>query len=88
MSCKKEKIVEKEVLTNVRVSTSVKKNIRPYIETTGTLTADEEVTVSSEVDGIVRSVRVEEGSAVGKGTLLAEVNDIDYALDEKERRRL
>lgn len=83
MSCKKEKIVEKEVLTNVRVSTSVKKNIRPYIETTGTLTADEEVTVSSEVDGIVRSVRVEEGSAVGKGTLLAEVNDIDYALDEK-----
>lgn len=83
MSCKKEKIVEKEVLTNVRVSTSVKKNIRPYIETTGTLTADEEVTVSSEVDGIVRSVRVEEGSAVGKGTLLAEVNDIDYVLDEK-----
>ena len=83
MSCKKEKIVEKEVLTNVRVSTSVKKNIRPYIETTGTLTADEEVTVSSEVDGIVRSVRVEEESAVGKGTLLAEVNDIDYVLDEK-----
>ena len=83
VSCKKEKKIEKENLINVRVSPAVKKQVRPYIETTGTLNADEEVMISSEVDGIVKSVNVEEGSAVGKGTLLAVINDIDYVLDEK-----
>lgn len=83
MSCKKETKAEKEILINVRVAPAVTKQVRPYIETTGTLKADEEVIVSSEVDGIVKSVKVEEGSAVGKGTLLAEINDIDYILDEK-----
>lgn len=83
ISCKKEKKFEKEILINVRVSPAAIKQVRPYIETTGTLKADEEVIVSSEVDGIVKSVKVEEGSAVGKGTLLAEINDIDYVLDER-----
>lgn len=82
-SCKKEKKAEKETLINVRVQSAEKKQIRPYIETTGTLKADEEVVVSSEVDGIVKSVRVEEGYPVARGTLLAEINPIDYALEEK-----
>ncbi|HBI47378.1 MAG TPA: hypothetical protein DDX93_01445 [Smithella sp.] len=83
VSCKKEKKVEKEVLINVRVLPAAKKQIRPYIETTGTLKADEEVIVSSEVDGIVKSIKVDEGSAVGFGTLLVEINQIDYVLDER-----
>ena len=83
VSCKKEKKVEKENLVNVRVLSAEKKQIRPYIETTGTLKADEEVTVSSEVDGIVKKIKVEEGSAVGRGTLLVEINQIDYLLDER-----
>jgi len=83
VSCKSKKKVEKEVLINVRIYPAATKQVRPYIETTGTLKADEEVIVSSEVDGIVRRVRVEEGSAVEQGTLLAEINDIDYVLDEK-----
>ncbi|MCE5211039.1 MAG: efflux RND transporter periplasmic adaptor subunit [Deltaproteobacteria bacterium] len=83
VSCKKEKKVEKETLINVRVQSAEKKQIRPYIETTGTLKADEEVVVSSEVDGIVKSVRVEEGYPVARGTLLAEINQIDYVLEEK-----
>jgi membrane fusion protein, multidrug efflux system len=83
VACKKEKKVEKETLVNVRVSPAVKKQVRPYIETTGTLKADEEVMISSEVDGIVKSVKVEEGSAVGQGTLLVEINQIDYVLDER-----
>ena len=65
VSCKKETKVEKETLVNVRVLSAEKKQIRPYIETTGTLKADEEVMVSSEVDGIVKKIKVEEGSAVG-----------------------
>ncbi|MBN1363436.1 MAG: efflux RND transporter periplasmic adaptor subunit [Syntrophaceae bacterium] len=83
VSCKKEKKVEKQTLINVSVAPAVKKLVRPYIETTGTLKADEEVMVSSEVDGIVKNIKVEEGYAVASGTLLAEINDIDYVLDEK-----
>lgn len=83
VSCKKEKKVVKETLVNVRVLSAEKKQIRPYIETTGTLKADEEATVSSEVDGIVKKIKVEEGSAVGVGTLLVEINQIDYLLDKK-----
>ena len=83
VSCKKEKKVEKETLVNVRVLPAEKKQIRPYIETTGTLKADEEVMVSSEVDGIVKKIKVEEGSAVGEGTLLVEINQIDYLLEKK-----
>jgi RND family efflux transporter MFP subunit len=83
VSCKKEKKVVKETLINVRVQSADKKQIRPYIETTGTLKADEEVTVSSEVDGIVKSIKVEEGYPVGRGILLAEINQIDYVLDER-----
>jgi membrane fusion protein, multidrug efflux system len=80
---KDEQKAEPETLINVRVQSAEKKQIRPYIETTGTLKADEEVTVSSEVDGIVKSIKVEEGYPVGRGTLLAEINQIDYELDER-----
>ena len=83
ISCKKEKKVEKETLINVRVQLAEKKQIRPYIETTGTLKADEEVIVSSEVDGIIKKITVDEGSSVGAGTLLAEINQIDYVLEER-----
>lgn len=83
ISCKKEKKVEKENLVNVRVQAVVTKQVRPYIETTGTLKADEEVTISSEVDGIIKKIYVDEGSTVGAGTLLAEINQVDYVLDER-----
>ena len=83
VSCKKEKKVEKENLINVRVAAAQTKTVRPYIETTGSLRADEEVTVSSEVDGIVKSIKVEEGTAVSKGSLLVEINQTDYRLDKQ-----
>ena len=83
VSCKKGKKVEKENLVNVRVLPAEKKKVQPYLETTGTLNADEEVTVSSEVDGIIRQIKVEEGSLVNKGSLLIEINEIDYMLDSK-----
>jgi membrane fusion protein, multidrug efflux system len=83
VSCKKGKKVIKEDFVNVSVSPAVTKKVQPYIETTGTLKADEEVLVSSEVDGIVKSIKVEEGYAVSSGTLLAQINDIDYVLDER-----
>lgn len=83
IACTQEKIAQPERAVNVQIATAEKKKIRPYLEATGTLKADEEVTVSSEVDGIVRQIRVDEGSAVNKGTLLVEINEIDYILDWK-----
>jgi membrane fusion protein (multidrug efflux system) len=83
VSCKKETRAEPERAVNVQIATVEKKEIQPYLETTGTLRADEEVTVSSEVDGIVRQIKVNEGSPVNKGTLLIEINEIDYMLDLK-----
>ena len=83
VSCTKEKKAQPERAVNVRIATAEKKQIQPYLETTGTLKADEEVTVSSEVDGIVRQIKVNEGSPVNKGTFLVEINEIDYMLDWK-----
>lgn len=82
-SCKKEKKAEPERLVNVRVWPAEIKRVQPYLETTGTLKADEEVTVSSEVDGILKKLLVEQGTPVSKGTLLAEINETDYQLDWK-----
>jgi membrane fusion protein (multidrug efflux system) len=83
VACTKEKKAQPERAVNVRIATAEKKQIQPYLETTGTLKADEEVTVSSEVDGIVRQIKVNEGSPVNKGTFLVEINEIDYMLDWK-----
>lgn len=80
---KKEKKAEPERLVNVRVWTAEKKKVQPYLETTGTLKADDEVMVSTEVDGIVKNISVEQGMPVHKGMLLAEINPTDYALDVK-----
>jgi membrane fusion protein (multidrug efflux system) len=79
-SCSKEK-AEPERLVNVRVWSTETRRVQPYLETTGTLKPDEEVLVTTEVDGIVRKIHVDEGTNVGVGTLLAEINDTDYVLN-------
>ena len=84
IACGKEKKVEVERLVNVKTALAEKKQIQPYLETTGTLKAEEEVTVSSEVDGIVRKITVEEGSRIRHGELLALINDVDYGLELKK----
>lgn len=82
-SCKKEKKAEPERLVNVRVWSAEIRKVQPYLETTGTLKADEEVMVSSEVDGLIKKIHVEEGMPVGARTLLVEINETDYQLDWK-----
>ncbi len=80
-ACKKKDKAEAERLVNVNVWTAEIKKVRPYLETTGTLKADEEVLVSAEVDGVIRRILVDEGTSVDVGTLLAEINETDYQLD-------
>ncbi len=82
-ACSGEKQAEPERPVNVRVWTSEIRSVQPYLETTGTLKADEEVLVSSEVDGLIKNIFVEEGTLVVRGTLLAQINETDYHLDAK-----
>jgi membrane fusion protein (multidrug efflux system) len=78
---KKEEKAAKEKVVNVRTALVEKRSLKPFIESVGTLKPDEEVVVSSEIDGILRELKVQEGSVVSKGMLLARINDTDYRLE-------
>jgi RND family efflux transporter MFP subunit len=54
------------------------------VESIGTLKPYDGVTVSSEVDGILKSIHVDEGSPVSRGQLIAEIKDTDYRLSEEQ----
>ncbi|MFA5822729.1 MAG: efflux RND transporter periplasmic adaptor subunit [Thermodesulfovibrionales bacterium] len=82
VGCKKsESKPPPEKTINVFTQPAEKKSLRPFIETIGTLNPNEEVIVSSEVDGILRNVTVDEGAEVAKGKALAVIDDIDYSLE-------
>lgn len=82
MGCfKKEERAVKEKMINVRTVLVEKRSLKPFIESVGTLKPDEEVVVSSEIDGILKEIKVQEGSVVSKGMLLARINDTDYRLE-------
>jgi multidrug efflux pump subunit AcrA (membrane-fusion protein) len=81
---KQEQTVVKERAVNVRVWTAETRSLRPFVESIGTLKPYEEVTVSSEVDGILKSIHVDEGAPVSRGQLVAEIKDIDYRLAEEQ----
>ena len=68
---------------NVQVQAAEKKSLRPFVEAIGTLYPYEEVTVSTEVDGILSDLKAEEGTRVSKGMLLALIDDTDYLLEVK-----
>src|SRR5512138_1291751 len=62
-ACKKqEQKVEQERAVNVRVWTAENHSLRPFVESIGTLNPYETVNVSSELDGILQSIQVDEGS--------------------------
>ncbi|MBU4371479.1 MAG: efflux RND transporter periplasmic adaptor subunit [Proteobacteria bacterium] len=82
VGCKKpEQKAVKDRAVNVRVWTAESRSLRPFVESVGTLKPYEEVIVSSEVDGILQSIRVDEGSPVSHGQLIAEIKETDYRLD-------
>jgi membrane fusion protein (multidrug efflux system) len=81
--CKKDEKTSEERVMNVKVSTVEKKSFRPFVGTIGTLKPYEEVIVSSEVDGIAKNIRIDEGTSVSRGMLLAEINETDYRLEVK-----
>ena len=64
---------------NVQVKAVETKSLRPFIETIGSLKAFEQVIASSEIEGILKTANVEEGTFVSKGALIATIEDRDYA---------
>jgi len=76
---KKDDKASEEKTYNVIVRVSEKQPLRPFIEATGTLNPFEEVNIGAEIDGIIKSVKVDEGTAVTKGMLLAAIDDIEYS---------
>lgn len=83
-ACKKKETKSgEEKVFNVQVKDIVKKPLKPFIESIGTLNPFEEVTISAEVEGVLRSVKVDEGTQVSKGMLLAAIDDSDYSLEVK-----
>jgi len=77
---KKDARAKEEKVINVKTWTTEKKPVRPYLETVGSLKANDEVTVSTEVDGILRTLKVDEGTPVARGMVLVAINDTDYRL--------
>ncbi len=77
---KKQEKVKADKISNVKVWVTEKRSVRPYLDTIGSLLPNEEVIISSEVDGILKNIRVDEGTPVAKGMVLALVNDTDYRL--------
>jgi RND family efflux transporter MFP subunit len=83
-ACKKKETKSgEEKVFNVQVKDILKKPLKPFIESIGTLNPFEEVTISAEVEGVLRSVKVEEGTQVSKGMLLAAIDDSDFSLEVK-----
>lgn len=81
LSCTKKAEEEKtEKTVNVRTVTVARETVRPYIEAVGSLEPDKEVVVSSEVEGVIREMLVDEGDRVSRGMVLARVSDTDYLL--------
>ena len=54
--------------------------------TVGTIRADEQVELRSEISGVLREIRFDEGSLVGKGQLLVQIDDTEFVADRDRAR--
>ena len=77
---KQEQKAVKERAVNVRVWTVESRSLRPFVESIGTLNPYEIVNVSSELDGILKTIHVDEGSPVTPGQVIAMIKETDYQL--------
>ncbi len=62
------------------------RDVDRYVEVTGTLYGEEEVTIAAEVPGRVVAIHADLGDAVASGTPLAQIDRTDYELAVQERR--
>ena len=62
----------------VKTGMVVERNVERSVEVVGTLKADEEVVVSSEVKGVIEELPVDLGSVVRRGQVLARISQKEY----------
>jgi len=77
-STKAEKAIPVEVIQ------ATHQDVEQYLEGVGSFLPEDEVVVSSEVEGIVKKLSVDEGSTVKKGDLLVKIDDEKFILQVKE----
>ncbi len=70
----------------VTAAAAVHETVEEGIETRGSLSPDDEVTVSAEVEGTVDAVFVEEGDRVKRGGAIARIATVDYVLKLAEAK--
>jgi RND family efflux transporter MFP subunit len=75
----------KEALKAVKTDAVRQESVRRTLEVVGTLAAEDQVTVSSEVDGVVRRVLADLGDRVRAGQSLVELDPekLQYNLDQQ-----
>lgn len=71
---------------SVRLAPVEKRPVDRYLELTGTLYGQEEVTVAAEVGGRIVEVAADLGDEVGPGGLLARIDPTDFRLAAEEQR--
>jgi len=70
---------------SVKTETVRQESVRRSLDVVGTLAAEDQVTVSSEVDGVVRRIRADLGDRVTAGQTLVELDreKLQYSLDQQ-----
>ena len=63
----------------VEVAAASVGTIRDKLDVVGTIEAAEAVTIVSEIDGAVKAIPFEEGSAIRKGGLICQLDDAQLA---------
>ena len=79
-SPKESKAQKAEASVPVTVTPARAQSVARTVEFVGTLYANEEVTVSSEVDGRIASLAVDLGDPVAQGRSLAKIDDAEFRL--------
>jgi len=72
--------------TLIQVAVVTRQDIRRTVEVVGSFTADDEVVISSEVDGRVTDVHVGMGDRVEKGEVLVEIAPTELQLVSEQQR--
>ncbi len=80
------KKANRELALPVQVGRVIFKDVVDEVRTVGNLVAEQRVVITSEVDGKVKQIPVEEGDSVKKGQLLTQIDSRQYKL-EIERLR-
>ncbi|RMG53581.1 MAG: biotin/lipoyl-binding protein, partial [Acidobacteria bacterium] len=75
-----------ESVLRVKAARAEARTIDRHIEIVGTLLPDDEVVVSSEVEGTVARVNVDLGSFVRRGQILAEIDQREFRLRLEQAR--